>query len=38
MYLCAAGLANYCVPAGEAYDKALELAREITKKVRTFQF
>lgn len=26
------GLANYCVPAGEAYGKALELAREITKK------
>ncbi|KAG8071664.1 hypothetical protein GUJ93_ZPchr0006g44979 [Zizania palustris] len=26
------GLANYCVPAGEAYDKALELAREITQK------
>ncbi|XP_051193530.1 probable enoyl-CoA hydratase 2, mitochondrial [Lolium perenne] len=26
------GLANYCVPAGEAYDKALEVAREITKK------
>ncbi|KAI4972973.1 hypothetical protein ZWY2020_006940 [Hordeum vulgare] len=26
------GLANYCIPAGEAYGKALELAREITKK------
>uniref|UniRef100_A0A453P794 Enoyl-CoA hydratase n=5 Tax=Aegilops tauschii subsp. strangulata TaxID=200361 RepID=A0A453P794_AEGTS len=26
------GLANYCVPAGEAYGKALELAREMTKK------
>ncbi|KAK1618588.1 hypothetical protein QYE76_024105 [Lolium multiflorum] len=26
------GLANYCVPAGEAYNKALEVAREITKK------
>ncbi|XP_015689324.1 probable enoyl-CoA hydratase 2, mitochondrial isoform X1 [Oryza brachyantha] len=26
------GLANYCVPAGEAYEKALELAHEITQK------
>ncbi|KAK3158621.1 hypothetical protein QOZ80_2AG0139500 [Eleusine coracana subsp. coracana] len=26
------GLANYCVPAGEAYQKALDIAREITKK------
>ncbi|KAK1618627.1 hypothetical protein QYE76_024144 [Lolium multiflorum] len=26
------GLANYCVPAGEAYNKALEVAREIIKK------
>uniref|UniRef100_A0A0D9VJ11 Fungal lipase-type domain-containing protein n=2 Tax=Leersia perrieri TaxID=77586 RepID=A0A0D9VJ11_9ORYZ len=26
------GLANYCVPAGEAYEKALEVAREITQK------
>ncbi|CAL5056808.1 unnamed protein product [Urochloa decumbens] len=28
------GLANYCVPAGEAYQKALDIAREITQKVR----
>ncbi|XP_044403676.1 probable enoyl-CoA hydratase 2, mitochondrial isoform X2 [Triticum aestivum] len=28
------GLANYRVPAGEAYGKALELAREMTKKER----
>ncbi|CAL5020556.1 unnamed protein product [Urochloa decumbens] len=26
------GLANYCVPAGEAYQKALDIAREITQK------
>ncbi|XP_052143904.1 probable enoyl-CoA hydratase 2, mitochondrial isoform X2 [Oryza glaberrima] len=26
------GLANYCVPAGEAHEKALELAREIAQK------
>ncbi|PWA82498.1 ATP-dependent caseinolytic (Clp) protease/crotonase family protein [Artemisia annua] len=27
------GLINYCVPAGEAYSKALEVAREINQKV-----
>jgi len=32
--VCIAGLANYCVPAGEAYQKALDIAREITQKVR----
>ncbi|XP_022738382.1 probable enoyl-CoA hydratase 2, mitochondrial [Durio zibethinus] len=26
------GLVNYCVPAGEAYPKALEIAREINQK------
>nr|XP_043628319.1 probable enoyl-CoA hydratase 2, mitochondrial [Erigeron canadensis] len=26
------GLVNYCVPAGEAYSKALEVARDINKK------
>ncbi|GJR99575.1 probable enoyl-CoA hydratase 2, mitochondrial [Tanacetum coccineum] len=26
------GLVNYCVPAGEAYSKALEVAREINQK------
>jgi len=26
------GVVNYCVPAGEAYQKALELAREINQK------
>ncbi|PWA92980.1 ATP-dependent caseinolytic (Clp) protease/crotonase family protein [Artemisia annua] len=26
------GLINYCVPAGEAYSKALEIAREINQK------
>ncbi|RCV07588.1 hypothetical protein SETIT_1G256900v2 [Setaria italica] len=26
------GLANYCVPAGEAYQKALDIAREIMQK------
>lgn len=26
------GLANYCVPEGEAYQKALDIAREITQK------
>ncbi|KAL5670729.1 hypothetical protein ACJX0J_022950, partial [Zea mays] len=26
------GLANYCVPAGEAYQKALDIAFEITQK------
>jgi methylglutaconyl-CoA hydratase len=30
-----AGVVNYCVPAGEAYQKALELAREINQKVRS---
>ncbi|XP_066322291.1 probable enoyl-CoA hydratase 2, mitochondrial [Miscanthus floridulus] len=28
------GLANYCVPAGEAYQKALDIACEITQKER----
>lgn len=28
------GLVNYCVPTGEAYQKALQLAREINQKVR----
>ncbi|PHT54046.1 hypothetical protein CQW23_08508 [Capsicum baccatum] len=28
------GLVNYCVPAGEAHLKALELARDINQKVR----
>lgn len=27
------GLVNYCVPAGEAHPKALEIAREINQKV-----
>lgn len=31
---CHAGLVNYCVPAGEARLKALELARDINQKVR----
>jgi len=26
------GVVNYCVPGGEAYQKALELAREINQK------
>lgn len=30
----ASGLVNYCVPAGEAHQKALEIAREINEKVR----
>ncbi|QHO37320.1 uncharacterized protein DS421_4g110440 [Arachis hypogaea] len=30
----ALGLANYCVPAGEAYTKALEVARNINEKCR----
>ncbi|KAJ9537384.1 hypothetical protein OSB04_030117 [Centaurea solstitialis] len=29
------GLINYCVPAGEAYSKALEVAREINEKPAT---
>lgn len=29
----ASGLVNYCVPAGEAYAKALEIAKEINQKV-----
>ncbi|KAG5592793.1 hypothetical protein H5410_043307 [Solanum commersonii] len=29
---CHAGLVNYCVPAGEARLKALELARDINQK------
>lgn len=29
----ALGLVNYCVPAGEAYTKALEIAQEINQKV-----
>lgn len=33
-YTCYAGLVNYCVPAGEARLKALELARDINQKVR----
>lgn len=28
-----AGLVNYCVPAGEAHLKALEIARNINEKV-----
>ena len=28
-----AGLVNYCVPAGEAYSKALAVARDINEKV-----
>uniref|UniRef100_A0A0E0K333 Enoyl-CoA hydratase n=1 Tax=Oryza punctata TaxID=4537 RepID=A0A0E0K333_ORYPU len=31
-YVCIAGVVNYCVPAGEAYKKALELAQEINQK------
>jgi enoyl-CoA hydratase/carnithine racemase len=31
-----AGVVNYCVPGGEAYQKALELAREINEKVSFF--
>lgn len=34
MYVHMAGVVNYCVPAGEAYQKGLELAREINQKVR----
>ena len=34
MCIYMAGVVNYCVPAGEAYQKALELAREINQKVR----
>lgn len=29
----ATGLANYCVPPGEAYVKALEIARDVSEKV-----
>ena len=29
-----AGLVNYCVPAGEAHVKALEIARHINQKVK----
>ncbi|AQK73207.1 hypothetical protein ZEAMMB73_Zm00001d017459 [Zea mays] len=32
MYAHIAGVVNYCVPAGDAYQKALELAREINQK------
>ncbi|KAJ1280244.1 hypothetical protein BS78_04G216200 [Paspalum vaginatum] len=32
------GLANYCVPAGEAYQKALDIAREITQKEFLHEF
>ena len=35
MCIYMAGVVNYCVPAGEAYQKALELAREINQKVRS---
>ena len=28
-----AGLVNYCVPAGKAYIKALQVARDINQKV-----
>ena len=28
------GLVNYCVPAGEAHPKALEIAQEINQKVK----
>ena len=34
MCVCVSGLANYCVPAEEAYQKALDIAFEITQKVR----
>ena len=34
MCVCVSGLANYCVPAGEAYQKALDIAFEITQKVK----
>ena len=30
----AAGLVNYCVPAGEAHLKALEIARDVNQKVK----
>ena len=30
------GLVNYCVPAGEAYLKALDVARDINKNVSIF--
>ena len=30
----AAGLVNYCVPAGQAQLKALEIAQEINQKVQ----
>lgn len=36
MYVFIAGVVNYCVPAGEAYKRALELAQEINQKVRGF--
>jgi hypothetical protein len=29
-----AGLVNYCVPAGEAHRKALEIARDVNQKVK----
>uniref|UniRef100_A0A0D9YVT2 Enoyl-CoA hydratase n=1 Tax=Oryza glumipatula TaxID=40148 RepID=A0A0D9YVT2_9ORYZ len=32
MYVFIAGVVNYCVPAGEAYKRALELAQEINQK------
>uniref|UniRef100_A0A0E0GAJ6 Enoyl-CoA hydratase n=1 Tax=Oryza nivara TaxID=4536 RepID=A0A0E0GAJ6_ORYNI len=32
MYVLIAGVVNYCVPAGEAYKRALELAQEINQK------
>lgn len=33
-----AGLVNYCVPAGEARIKALEIAQEINQKVQAAWF
>lgn len=34
----AVGLVNYCVPAGEAHLKALEIAQHINQKVQIFIF
>lgn len=31
-----AGLVNYCVPAGDAHLKALEIARDVNQKVKSF--
>lgn len=30
--MCGAGLVNFCVPAGEAHEKAMEIAQQISEK------